>query len=114
MFLNDYYPLLNAYLHHDYYRLIVAVNLVASLVCVYYGRKLYKATRGATEFWLFLSAFIAGLGTYMLLDFFRATFLIQFGPLILSAQDIAIAFAATFALISGVYAKKMFNELLGE
>jgi NO-binding membrane sensor protein with MHYT domain len=109
MFLNGYYSLLQ-----DYSRLIVAVNLIAMLLTVYYGIKLYKSTRGASEFWLFLSAFIASLGIYMLLDFFRVTFLIRLDPVVLSAQDLAIAFAATFALICGVYAKKMFNELLGE
>ncbi len=109
MLLSDFYLLLN-----NYYRFIAAVNLIAAAVCVYYGRNIYESTRGATEFWLFLSAFIASLGTYMLLDFSRVTFLMQFDPIILSAQDLAIAFAATFALICGVYAKKMFNELLGE
>ena len=109
MLLSDFYLLLD-----NYYRFIAAVNLIAAAVCVYYGRKIYESTRGATEFWLFLSAFIASLGTYMLLDFSRVTFLMQFDPIILSAQDLAIAFAATFALICGVYAKKTFNELLGE
>lgn len=109
MYLNDYYILLR-----DYSHLIVGINLVIALVCVYYGRKLYESTRGATDFWLFLSAFVASLGTYLLLDFSRVTFLMRFDPIIISAQDLAIAFSATFALVSGVYAKKMFDELLGE
>lgn len=109
MFLNDYYILLR-----DYSHLIVGVNLIIALIVVYYGRKLYESTRGATDFWLFLSAFVASLGTYLLLDFSRVTFLMRFDPIILSAQDLAIAFSATFALVSGVYAKKMFDELLGE
>ena len=97
----------------DYYPLISTINLIAALVCVYYGRKLYESTKGAKEFWLFLPAFIACLGTYIIFDFARTTFLTWFDPPIRSAQDLAIAFAAIFALISGIYAKKMFDELLG-
>ena len=98
----------------DYYPVISSINLIAALICVYYGRKLYESTKGATEFWLFLSAFIASIGTYILFDFTRVTFLKLFDSLFLSAQDLSIAFAATFALISGIYAKKMFDELLGD
>ncbi len=99
---------------NSYYPIISSINLIAAIACMYYGRKLYESTKGATEFWLFLSAFIASLGTYILFDFARVTFLTWFDPPLRSAQDLSIAFAATFALISGIYAKKMFDELLGD
>ncbi len=98
----------------DYYHLISTINLVAGVVCVYYGRRLYESTKGAKEFWLFLPAFISSLGIYILFDFTRKTILTWFDSPIRSAQDLAIIFAAIFALISGIYAKKMFDELIGE
>ncbi len=98
----------------EYSPLISSINLIAAVICVYYGRKLYELTKGATDFWLFLSVFVACLGAFLLFDFFRITFLIWFDSPIRSAQGVAIAFAATFALMSGIYAKKMFDELLGD
>ncbi|HEY9247107.1 MAG TPA: hypothetical protein VIO11_09700 [Candidatus Methanoperedens sp.] len=90
-----------------------AVNLILAMICVYYGRKLHESTRGAKEFWLFLAAFIGCLGTYTLFDFARITIFTWFDSPIRSAQDLAITFASIFALISGVYAKKIFDELRG-
>jgi hypothetical protein len=98
----------------DYYPVLSTINLTAALVVVYYGSKMYYSTKGATDFWLFLSAFIASLGAYTLFAFVRKAIFISYDSPMRSAQDLAIAFAAVFALISAIYAKKMFDQLLGE
>jgi len=41
---------------------VILVNLVAVTLSVLYAKKLYDSTRGAADFWLFLSAFIFSLG----------------------------------------------------
>lgn len=97
-----------------YYACFSTLNLVAVIVCVFYGKKLYDSTRGAADFWLFLSAFIFSLGGFVLFDFVSKTILFSFRPVIMAAQDLSIAFAAIFALLSAVYIKKMFDEMLGE
>lgn len=98
----------------DYYPLLSTINFIAALVGVYYGTTLYYSTKGATDFWLFLSAFVASLGAYTLFAFVRKALLMSYDAPMRSAQDLAIAFAAVFALISAIYAKKMFDQLLRE
>lgn len=98
----------------DYYPVLSTINLIAALFVVYYGSKMYYSTKGATDFWLFLSAFIASLGAYALFAFLRKAIFITYDSPMRSAQDLAIAFAAVFALISAIYAKKMFEKLLGD
>ena len=98
----------------EYYPLLSTINLIAAFVGVYYGVKLYYSTKGATDFWLFLSAFIASLGAYALFAFVRKAIFVAYDTPMRSAQDVAIAFAAVFALMSAIYAKKMFDHLLGE
>lgn len=97
----------------NYYSLLSTINLVAAILCVYYGKKLYDSTKGAADFWLFLSAFIFSLGAYIMFDFVRKSN-ISFDSPIMAAQDLTITFAAIFALISAIYVKKMFDDLLGE
>lgn len=97
----------------NYYSLLSTINLVAAILCVYYGKKLYDSTKGAADFWLFLSAFIFSLGAYIMFDFVRKSIL-SFDSPIMAAQDLTITFAAIFALISAIYVKKMFDDLLGE
>lgn len=98
----------------DYYPVLSTINLIAALVGVYYGSKLYFSTKGATDFWLFLSAFIASLGAYALFAFVRKAIFMSYDSPMRSAQDLAIAFAAVFALMSAIYAKKMFENLMGD
>lgn len=98
----------------DYYPVLSTINLIAALFVVYYGSKMYYSTKGATDFWLFLSAFIASLGTYALFAFLRKAIFVAYDSPMRSAQDLAVAFAAVFALISAIYAKKMFEKLLGD
>jgi len=98
----------------DYYPVLSTINFIAALLGVYFGSKLYFSTKGATDFWLFLSAFIASLGAYTLFAFVRKAIFMSYDSPMRSAQDLAIAFAAVFALMSAIYAKKMFDKLLGE
>jgi hypothetical protein len=98
----------------DYYPLLSTINFIAALVGIYYGGKLYMSTKGATDFWLFLSAFVGSLGAYTLFAFVRKALLVSYDSPMRAGQDIAIAFAAVFALISAIYAKKMFEQLLDE
>ena len=97
-----------------YSPVLSAINFVAAMLCVYYGKKLYDFTRGAADFWLFLSAFIFSLGGYIIFDFVRNSILVSFDSPIMAAQDLAITFAALFALISAIYIKKIFDDMLGE
>lgn len=99
---------------NGYYSFLSTINFIAVIVCVFYGMKLYNSTRGAADFWLFLSAFIFSLGGFVMFDFVRKTILYSFSSPIMAAQDLSIAFAAIFALISAIYIKKMFDEMLGE
>jgi hypothetical protein len=96
------------------YPLLSGINLIAAIFCVFYGKKLYDSTKGAADFWLFLSAFIFSLGTFILFDFIRNSFLFSFDSPIKAAQDLTITFAAIFALVSAIYVKKMFEDMLGE
>jgi hypothetical protein len=98
----------------EYYPLLSSINLLAAMVGVYYGSKLYYSTKGATDFWLFLSAFIASLGADTIFAFIRKTIFIGLDSPMRSAEDVAFAFAAVFALMSAIYAKKMFDQVLGE
>jgi len=98
----------------DYYPILSTINFIAALVGVYYGVKLYSSTKGSTDFWLFLSAFIGSLGAYTLFPFTRKALLTAYDAPMRSAQDLAIAFAAVFALMAAIYAKKMFEQLLGD
>lgn len=98
----------------NYYSVLSSINLVAVIVCVFYGKKLYDSTKGAADFWLFLSAFIFSLGGFVIFDFINKTILLSISSPIMAAQDLFIAFAAIFALISAIYIKKMFDEMLGE
>ena len=95
----------------DYYSLLATVNLVAALAGVYYGSKLYNLTKGATDFWLFLTAFMMCFGMYTLFAFIRKAILVTYDMPMRSAQDVAIAFASVFAALSAIYAKKMFDQL---
>ena len=97
-----------------FYSLLSLINLVAVMLCVYYAKKLYDSTRGAADFWLFLSAFIFSLGAYIMFDFIRKSFTIAFDSPINAAQDMSITFAAIFALVSAIYVKKMFDEMIGD
>lgn len=99
---------------NNYYTLLSTINFVAAMVCVYYGKKLYDSTKGAADFWLFLSAFIFSIGGYILFDFVRKSILLSFNSPIMAAQDLSITFAAIFALVSAIYIKKMFDDMLGE
>lgn len=96
------------------YSLLSLINLIAVMLSVYYAKKLYDSTRGAADFWLFLSAFIFSLGAYILFDFIRQLFNITFDSPINAAQDMSITFAAIFALVSAIYVKKMFDEMIGD
>jgi hypothetical protein len=96
------------------YHLLSLVNLVTVTFCVLYAKKLYDSTRGAADFWLFLSAFIFSLGAYILFDFTEKIFPVTFESPIHAAQDMSITFAAIFALVSAIYVKKMFDEMTGE
>jgi len=98
----------------DYYPLLSTINLVAAILCVFYGKKLFDSTKGAADFWLFLSAFIFSLGAFIMFDFFRKTFFLSFDSPLNAAQDLSITFAAIFSIVSAIYVKKMFDELLGE
>ena len=98
----------------NYYTLLSTINFVAAIACVYYGKKMYDATKGAADFWLFLSAFIFSLGGYIMFDFVRKSILISFNSPIMAANDLSITFAAIFALASAIYIKKLFDEMLGE
>ncbi|MCX9083065.1 MAG: hypothetical protein OIN83_12805 [Candidatus Methanoperedens sp.] len=97
----------------SFYPILSTINLVAVLICIYYGKKLYDSTKGAADFWLFLSAFIFSLGGFILFDFIRKT-MVSFNSPIMAAQDLAITFAAVFALVAAIYIKKMFDNMLGE
>jgi hypothetical protein len=96
------------------YHLLSLINLVAVTLSVLYAKKLYDSTRGAADFWLFLSAFIFSLGAYILFDFIEKLFTVTFESPIHAAQDMSISFAAIFALVSAIYVKKMFDEMTGE
>ncbi|MCX9084872.1 MAG: hypothetical protein OIN87_08765 [Candidatus Methanoperedens sp.] len=96
------------------YNLFSIINLVAAVLCVYYAKKLYDSTKGAADFWLFLSAFIFSLGAYIFFDFVEKLFGLVFESAIKAAQDMSISFAAIFALVSAIYIKKMFDEMTGE
>ncbi|MBE0521605.1 MAG: hypothetical protein IBX39_04980 [Candidatus Methanoperedenaceae archaeon] len=98
----------------SYYPILSTINLVAAIFGVYYGMKLYYSTKGAIDFWLFLSAFLASLGAYTLFGFLRKALLVQYDIAFRSAQDVSIAFAAVFAVIAAIYVKKMFDRILGE
>lgn len=98
----------------DFYLLLSAINLVAAMLCVFYGKKLYDSTKGAADFWLFLSAFIFTIGAYIMFDFFQKSIFTSFDSPIKAAQDLSITFAAIFAVVSAIYVKKMFDDLLGE
>lgn len=97
-----------------FYPVLSAINFVAAMLCAYYGKKLYDFTKGAADFWLFLSVFIFSLGGYIMFDFVRKSILVSFNSPIMAAQDLAITFAALFALISAIYIKKIFEDMLGE
>lgn len=98
----------------DYYPVLSTINFIAALFGAYYGMKLYSSTKGATDFWLFLSALMGSLGAYTLFAFIRKAILMSYDAPMRSAQDLAIAFAVVFALVSAIYAKKMFEEMLVE
>jgi len=97
----------------SFHPLLSAINLLAVLICIYYGKKLYDSTKGAADFWLFLSAFIFSLGGFIMFDFVRKI-LVSFNSPIMAAQDLTITFAAIFALVAAIYIKKMFDNMLGE
>lgn len=99
---------------HIIYHLLSLINLVVVTLSVLYAKKLYDFTRGAADFWLFLSAFIFSLGAYILFDFIEKLFTVTFESPIHAAQDLSISFAAIFALVSAIYVKKMFDEMIGE
>jgi len=75
------------------YHLLSLINLAAVTLSVLYAKKLYDSTRGAADFWLFLSAFIFSLGAYILFDFIEKLFSVTFESPIHAAQDMSISFA---------------------
>jgi hypothetical protein len=99
---------------NNYYPLLSTINFAAAMLCVYYGKKLYDSTKGAADFWLFLSAFIFSIGGFILFDFVRKSILLSFNSPIMAAQDLSITFASIFALVSAFYIKKMFDDMIGE
>lgn len=91
-----------------------AANLIAVIVCVFYAKKIYDFTRGATDFWLYFCAFIFSLGGFTIFDI-----LINFSPLsyvspFMAVKDLSMVFASIFAFVSVIYLRRMFEEMIGE
>jgi hypothetical protein len=99
--------------NYFFYGLLSAVDFIAAFIAIYYIRKLYEKTKGATDFWLFLSGFITSLGIYTFFGLINETIMFSANSVLLAAQDISMAFAASFALMSAIYMKKLFEELVG-
>ncbi|HJH28430.1 MAG TPA: hypothetical protein C5S51_01850 [Methanosarcinaceae archaeon] len=93
------------------YPIIAFVGLAASGWAAYNGYKLYRATRGASDFWMFLSAFMGCITVYSGLLFVRTTFLVSYQTPIKSLQDITIVAAAVYAVLAAVYIKRMFATI---
>ncbi len=94
-----------------YYPIIAFVGLAASGWAAYNGYKLYQATRGASDFWMFLSAFMGSMTVYSGLLFARTTVLVSYQTPIRSLQDITIIAAAVYAALAAIYIKRMFETI---
>ena len=92
------------------YPIIAFIALAASGWAAYNGYKLYNATKGASDFWMFLSAFMGSITVYSGLLFARTTFLMGFQTPIRALQDITIVAAAVYAALAAVYIKRMFDS----
>lgn len=96
---------------NNLYPLMATINLSAALVGVYFGSKLYNSTKGAGDFWMFLTALITSFAMLTLFDFIRKVIFVSTDLPMRSAQDVAIAFASVFAVLSAIYAKRMFDQI---
>ena len=91
------------------YPIIAFIGLAASGWAAYNGYKLYQATKGASDFWMFLSAFMGSITVYSGLLFARTTFLMGFQTPIQALQDLTIVAAAVYAALAAIYIKRMFD-----
>lgn len=95
----------------NFHQLLSTINFITAVAGVYYGRILFHSTKGATDFWMFLTAFVTSIGLYTLFDFLRIAIFVPLDAPLRSAQDVAIAFASVFAVLSALYVRKMFDQL---
>ena len=93
------------------YPIIAFIGFAASGWAAYNGYKLYQATKGASDFWMFLSAFMGSMTVYSGLLFARTTFLVSYQTPLKSLQDITIVAAAVYAALAAIYIKRMFEAL---
>ena len=93
------------------YPLIAFIAFAASCGAAYVAYKLYQVTKGASEFWMFLSAFMGSITVYSGLLFARTTLFIGFQTPIKALQDITIVAAAVYAALAAIYIKRMFDAL---
>ncbi|MCK5283403.1 MAG: hypothetical protein KAK00_08405 [Nanoarchaeota archaeon] len=91
------------------YPLIAFIALAASGWAAYVGYKLYQVTKGASDFWMFLSAFMGSITVYSGLLFARTTFFMGFQTPIRALQDLTIVAAAVYAALAAIYIKRMFD-----
>lgn len=94
-----------------FYPIVAFVGFAASGWAAYNGYKLYRATRGASDFWMFLSAFMGSITVYSGLLFARTTLLMAYQTPIKSLQDITIIAAAVYAALAAIFIKRMFETL---
>ncbi|MCL7410238.1 MAG: hypothetical protein P1P69_01035 [Methanosarcinaceae archaeon] len=93
------------------YPIIAFIGFAASGWAAYNGYKLYNVTKGASDFWMFLSAFMGSITVYSGLLFARTTFLIGLEVPIKALQDLTIIAAAVYAALAAIYIKRMFDAL---
>ncbi|MDO9516575.1 MAG: hypothetical protein Q7J10_00855 [Methanosarcinaceae archaeon] len=93
------------------YPIIAFIAFAASGWAAYNGYKLYNVTKGASDFWMFLSAFMGSITVYSGLLFARTTFLVEFEIPIKALQDLTIIAAAVYAALAAIYIKRMFDTL---
>lgn len=96
------------------YPIISFIALAAAAFGAHITRKMYYATMGASDFWMFLSGFMGALVIYTAANFMRKTVLVSLSIPLKSLQDVSLIVAYVFALMSAIFIHKMFEDLMGD
>ncbi|HIH44699.1 MAG TPA: hypothetical protein HA257_06420 [Candidatus Methanoperedenaceae archaeon] len=93
------------------YPFLSFIGFAGATFAAYLTRKMYYVTKGASYYWMFLSAFSASIAVFSFLEFLRLTFLIQYNVELLAAQVVALVAAGSFGLVAAILVSKLFEEM---
>ena len=94
------------------YPILSFIALAAAAFGAHITRKMYYATMGASYFWMFLSGFMGSVVVFTASDFLRKTVLVSLSTPLKSLQDLSLIVAYVFALMSAIFIRKMFEDLI--